>query len=85
MASAVRLAEAIKAQDREGKEDTLLTVGDAAHFLLVNFTLEQTGDVDWTVAASALERAAESDTGYNMLHATNAVLELLKTEKLIRR
>jgi hypothetical protein len=32
-----------------------------------------------------LERAAESDTGFNILHATNAVIALLEADKLIRR
>jgi hypothetical protein len=40
--------------------------------------------LDWKLAASALERAAESDTAYNIVHATNAVIVLLEDEKLIR-
>jgi hypothetical protein len=32
-----------------------------------------------------LERAAETDIGYHIAHATNAVIALLETERLIRR
>jgi hypothetical protein len=85
VASAVQLAEPIKAEDREGKEQTLRTVGDAAHFILVNLTLARAGDIDWKIAASALERAAETGTEVNTVHATKAVIALLETEKLIRR
>jgi hypothetical protein len=31
-----------------------------------------------------LERAAETDSAYHVVHATNAVIALLETEKLIR-
>jgi hypothetical protein len=75
----------VEAEDREGKEQTLRTVGDAAHFILVNFTLARAGDIDWKIAASALERAAETGTEVNTVHATKAVIALLETEKLIRR
>jgi hypothetical protein len=85
VASGVRLAHPINTADREGALETLQTVGDAARFLLANFTRERAADSDWQLAASALERAAESDTGFNILHATNAVIALLEIDKLIRR
>ena len=72
-------------KDREGHEETLETVGEAAGFLLVNFSHAKSADVDWKLAASALERAAETNSGYHVVHATNAVIALLEAEKLIRR
>jgi hypothetical protein len=85
VASAVRLAHPINVKDRDGNEETLETVGEAASFLLLNFSHARSADVDWKLAASALERAAETETGYHVVHATNAVIALLETEKLIRR
>ena len=73
VASTVQLAYPINVKDREGNDETLATVGDAASFLLVNFNRPRSADIDWKLAASALERAA------------NAVIALLETEKLIRR
>ena len=81
----MRLAHPINVKDRDGNEETLETVGDAASFLLVNFSHARSTDVDWKLAASALERAAETDRGYHIVHATNAVIALLETERLIRR
>jgi hypothetical protein len=80
--SVVELAEPIKAKDREGKDETLLTVGNAAYFLLV-ITMARAGDIHWKVAVSALE--TEGGTEISTVHATKAVIALLETEKLIRR
>jgi hypothetical protein len=84
VASDVLLTHPIKAAGREGQNETLETVGDAAGFLLANFSRARSEDADWILAASALERAAETDSAYHVVHATNAVIALLETEKLIR-
>ena len=85
VASDVLLAHPIKAVDRDGHDETLKTVGDAAGCLLANFSRARWGEADWTLAASALERAAETDAAYHVVHATNAVIALLENDKLIRR
>jgi hypothetical protein len=85
VASTVPLAHPINVRDRDGKEYSLETIGDAASFLLLNFSHARSADVDWMLAASALERAAETETGHHVVHATNAVIALLETEKLTRR
>jgi hypothetical protein len=66
IASVVSLAHPIKVLDRQGNEETLETVGDATNFLLVNFSRARSADVDWKFAASALERAADTDTAYHV-------------------
>jgi dihydroorotase-like cyclic amidohydrolase len=83
--SEVRLAGPIAAITRKGKDEPLMTVGEAARFLVANFTNAQGGDVYWRIAASALEEAAETDTRYAIVHATKAVISLLETERLTRR
>jgi hypothetical protein len=66
----VRFAAPIAAVDRQGKQETLVTVGEAARLLLADLARATGGDVDWRLAASALEPAAETDSGYDILHAT---------------
>jgi hypothetical protein len=85
VASNVLLAHPIKAVDRESHDTTLETIGDAAGFLLANFSRARSAESDWTLAASVLERAAETDMAHHVVHATNAVIALLENEKLIRR
>ena len=85
VASAVLLAHPINVKDRDVKEETLETVGEAASFLLVNFSGARSADTDWKLTARALEHAAETDSAYHIVGATNAVIALLDAEKLIRR
>jgi hypothetical protein len=79
------LAHPINVKDRDGKEDTLETIGDAASFLVLNFSRARSADTDWKLTARALEHAAETDSAYQIVEATHAVIALLETEKLIRR
>jgi hypothetical protein len=85
VASAVLLAHPINVRHRDGKEETLETVGEAASFLLVNFSGARSADTDWKLTARALEHAAEADSAYQIVEATHALIALFETEKLIRR
>ena len=59
-----------------------MTVGEAARFLLANFGSAHGTDVHSSVVCSALERAAETDSSYDVVQATKAMILLLETEKL---
>lgn len=82
LASEVHLAGPIAAVDRQGKQETLFSVGEAARFLLANFKSGHGSDVDWRAAAGALEQAAETDSGYDIVYATKAITTLLESEGL---
>jgi hypothetical protein len=60
----------------------LVTVGHAARFLVANFEVPHGRDVDIRIVADALERAAETHGGYEIVRATNAMIALLESEML---
>jgi len=76
-----RLSRPIRARDLCGSLQRLTNVGEAAHFILSNFSVERARDVDWKYAAAALETA----TGNAALNhiATRAVMNLLDTDRLL--
>jgi hypothetical protein len=76
-----RLSRPIRARDLIGSLQRLTNVGEAARFILSNFSVERARDVDWKYAAAALETA----TGNAALHdiATRAVRNLLDADRLL--
>jgi len=76
-----RLSRPIRARDLSGSLQRLTNVGEAARFILSNFSVERARDVDWKYAAAALETA----TGNAALHdiATRAVRNLLDADRLL--
>jgi hypothetical protein len=76
-----RLSRPIRARDLSGSLQHLTNVGEAAHFILSNFSVERARDVDWKYAAAALETA----TGNAALNdiATSAVRNLLDADRLL--
>ena len=76
-----RLSRPIRARDLSGSLQRLTNVGEAARFILSNFSVERARDVDWKYAAAALETA----TGNAALKhiATKAVRNLLDTDRLL--
>jgi hypothetical protein len=58
----------------------LSTVGEAAHFIRANFSLQRSQDVDWLHTAKSLQVAAETNDEANRTHA---IIGLLMTERLL--
>jgi hypothetical protein len=76
-----RLSRPIRARDLSGSLQRLTNVGEAARFIVSNFSVERARDVDWKYAAAALETA----TGNAALKhiATKAVRNLLDSDRLL--
>ena len=76
-----RLSEPIRARDLSGSLQRLTNIGEAARFILSNFSVERAREVDWKYAAAALETA----TGNAALNhiATRAIRNLLDANRLI--
>jgi hypothetical protein len=76
-----RLSRPIRARDLSGSLQRLTNVGEAARFIVSNFSVKRARDVDWKYAAAALETA----TGNAALKhiATKAVRNLLDTDRLL--
>jgi len=76
-----RLSRTIRVRDLSGSRERLTNVGEAARFILSNFSIERARNVDWKYAAAALETA----TGNAALNhiATRAVISLLDADRLL--
>jgi hypothetical protein len=83
VASTGGLTRKLIAKDRTGNRHVLSTVGEAAQFINANFSAPRSGDVDWKLAATSLEKAVYTDDFVLYAHATKAVAELLRTEHLL--
>jgi hypothetical protein len=83
VASTGGLTRKLIAKDRKGNRRVLSTVGEAAQFINANFSATRSGDVDWKLAATSLEKAVYTDDFVLSAHATKAVAELLRTEHLL--
>jgi hypothetical protein len=68
---------------RGTSRNVLSTVGEAAHFIRANFSLQRSRDVDWLHTAKSLQVAAETNDEANRTHATRAIIGLLMTERLL--
>ena len=55
------LTRKLIAKDRNGNRHVLSTVGQAAQFINANFSAKRSGDVDWKLAATSLEKAVRTD------------------------
>lgn len=82
IASRVPLTTAIECHDLKPTPRVLKTVGDAAEFLHTQFTAVRSRDLDWKLAASTLQHAAETADEAAIGTATGAVILLLKNERL---
>jgi hypothetical protein len=76
-----RLSTPIRARDLSGSLQRLTNVGEAARFILSNFSIERARDVDWKYAAAALETATGNATLNDI--ATSAVRNLLDADQLL--
>ena len=83
VASTGGLTRKLIAKDRKGNQHVLSTVGEAAQFFNANFSAPRSGDVDWKLAATSLEKAVHTDDFVLYAHATKAVAALLRTEHLL--
>jgi hypothetical protein len=82
--STERLTRKLITKDRQGTRHALSTVGEAAQFIHANFSGQRSADLDWKLAATSLEMAARTEGDFVLCaHATKAVAELLKTERLL--
>jgi hypothetical protein len=81
--SAGGLTRKLIVKDRQGNRHVLATVGEATQFINSNFSAPRSGDVDWKLATTSLERAVCTDDFVLYAHATKAVAALLRTEHLL--
>jgi hypothetical protein len=77
------LSGPIHARDLRGSLQRLTNIGEAARFILANFSAERARDVDWKYAAAALETAT-GNAAFNDI-ATSAVRNLLDADRLLDR
>ena len=71
------------AKEIKKNKKTLTTVGEAARFILSNFSRQRSDNVDWEHAEKALEVAAETNDVDGRRNATEAVSTLLHADGML--
>jgi hypothetical protein len=83
IASPVELAAPLNVKDIRNNKKTLNTIGEAARFIRANFSRQRSDYVDWELAAKTLEVAAETNDAECRQHATEAIVALLRAERML--